>query len=280
MALKGVFMNKSVIGLIVLVSFITTSCATMVRIDSNVKDASVSINHEKIGQTPATTKLSDFVFNSYTVSVEKEGYLPYVGPIKKEVKIVPVLFCWVYLVPLLWSYGPKPSQYFELSPVGSTVSGAKPTQDNAAAKPTSTASAPTLSILEFKIDENSKLQGITGMDLALYMETYLSQEGKYSLSNRLALNEVISEKEIQNTDLFNSKFASKLGGFAETDNILVGQVKRIGEGYSVFVKMIDVRTNIQSMVFERGDLYVSSGGLNVFKNALKSISEEISRSRK
>jgi len=252
----------------------------MVRIDSNVKDAAVSINNEKVGRTPTTTRLSDYIFNSYTVSIEKDGYQPYTGPIEKEVKVLPVIFCWFYLFPLLWSYGPKTSQYFELSPLGSPAVEAKAVTVGQVASPASKASAPTLSILEFKIDANSKLLGITGMDLALYMETYLSQTGAFNLSNRLALSEVLSEKELQNTDLFNSSFSSRLGTFAETQNILVGQVKRIGEGYSIFVKVIDVRTNIQSMVFERGDLFTSSGGLNVLKNALKSIAEEISRTRK
>jgi hypothetical protein len=86
----------------------------MVSVNTNVPGAKVMVNGEVVGTSPASIKLTNAIWASQDVKIEKEGYTPYIGSMKKEIKVGPViggLFAWPVL---LWTYGPKPNQYFEL----------------------------------------------------------------------------------------------------------------------------------------------------------------------
>jgi PEGA domain./Curli production assembly/transport component CsgG. len=277
---------KRTAPLLCLTAALLSGCATIVKIDSNVEGAEVIFNGEHIGRTPVHKACSDFVFNSYDVIIEKEGYETYRGSLKKELKVFPLIISPVFsFVPLLWCYGPQPGQYFELQ-AASALASAAPARQASASAEAPRAPAPqaassgkvTLSVLEFKVDQGNEIPGLTGKDLALFMETYLSQESKYELSNRLYLDEVMSEKELQATDVFSTKFTSSLSSFKQAKKVLVGQVKKFGEGYNVFVRVIDLETNVQGPVHERGSIYIASEGLNAVKAALRALAQELTQS--
>lgn len=99
----------------VLTAVLFSSCSTMVRIDSNVEDATIRINGIKVGETPETVELSDFIGYTYDVQIEKKGYETYRGKLVKEVKVDTFVWGWFTgFWPWLWMYGPAPYQEFDL----------------------------------------------------------------------------------------------------------------------------------------------------------------------
>lgn len=273
----------------VLVAFSFASCSTTVRFRANAPDATLRIDGRYYGTVPTKVRLSNFLLNLYEVEVEAEGYEPYEGPLDKEFKLGPALFFWLYFVPLLWSYGPRDDQYFVLEPRSASparTAGAVPVPD-----PEAPAAAParpspdqgsrrdgrlSLAVLEFKIDPGAETAGLGGRDLALLMETYVSADERFELKDRLYLKELIEEKELQATDLFDPAFAGSLGSLRGPSRILIGQAKKMGDGLTIFVKVVDVESGTQSRVFERSDILVGSRGVNSLKDALREIAAEIS----
>ena len=102
-------------SLLIILLILLSSCSTLVRIDSNVDDATIRINGENMGKTPELVDLSDFVFSEYDIQIEKEGYDTYRGKLRKEFK-TGTFIGGFFLggITWLWAYGPKPYQEFEL----------------------------------------------------------------------------------------------------------------------------------------------------------------------
>ncbi len=91
-------------------------CSTLVRFESEPPGAKVYVDEEYIGDTPIEKQLSDFVGNKYRLRLEKEGHKTIRTEIDKEVKVLTLVLglftpTWI---PLLWCYGPKSFQRFEL----------------------------------------------------------------------------------------------------------------------------------------------------------------------
>jgi len=249
-----------------------TSCATTVNFQANAADAELSIDGEPQGRIPVRMEMSNLVFNPYEVELTAPGYLPYHGKVEKEVKALALVGgLFLYLVPWLWAYGPKANQYFELIAAGANTPGA--------AAPATVAAASngrlSLAVLEFKIENSVGTAGLTGRDLALFMETYISAYDRFELQDRLYLSEVMAEKELQATDLFDPAFAASLGSLKGPGAVLIGQVRKIGDGLSVFVKVVNVNSGTQSRVFERSDIFIGSRGVNSLKDALKEIAADL-----
>ena len=102
--------------LVVFVAIALTGCATMVRIDTNVHGAKVTLDGERPMESPAVANLSDFVFSNYPVTIEAPGYQTVRASLKKEVKVGALVGSLFVGLPLLWVWGPAPNQYFELAP--------------------------------------------------------------------------------------------------------------------------------------------------------------------
>jgi hypothetical protein len=106
-------MSKVVALFLVAIMFLT-SCATLVRIETNVPDATVKLDGQVIGKTPLETKLSDGIWEKYYVVIEKPGYSVLRSSLRREFKVgtfIGGLFIWPLL---LWTYGPEPYQNFEI----------------------------------------------------------------------------------------------------------------------------------------------------------------------
>ena len=100
---------------VILIVSLVTSCTTMVNIGSDPQGARVSINGLPVGTTPHTEELSDFVFNTYSVKLELDGYDTVAGELPKEFKAGPfVAGFFVGIWPWLWMVGPKPFYHFNL----------------------------------------------------------------------------------------------------------------------------------------------------------------------
>lgn len=89
-------------------------CATMSQIITTPEKAEIYINKEKVGVSPVSVKLSNFVGNSYYLEAKKDGYQTFEAKLAKEAKIGNIiggLFIW----PLwLWGWGPEGTYLFEL----------------------------------------------------------------------------------------------------------------------------------------------------------------------
>lgn len=247
------------------------SCSTAVVFRTNAPNAQLQINGSYKGSLPTSVTLSDAVWNSYTIHVTAPNYKDYYGKVKKEVKWGPILMSWFYLFPLIWCYGPQHEQFILMQEdrINEHPNG------NSNEKIVQERELGTLSIVEFQIDPRAKSDLYTGKDLALYMETFLSKNKKIELSNRINLDTVLSEKELLMTDLFDAGNFGSMKGFNGAKNVLIGQVKKIGDGITVFVKIVDLDTNIQSQIYVRGDIMVNSQGVKALTDALQSIADEI-----
>ncbi len=116
------FMNM---GIALATTLVIAGCSTLVTIQSEPSGAEIILNNQKVGKTPFAVKLSDFAFNSYDVTLKKEGYTDVHGRISKEAKagaIVGGFF--VSGISWLWCYGPQPYQTFYLSEKNSKVGAA------------------------------------------------------------------------------------------------------------------------------------------------------------
>ena len=106
---------KRLISVLVVVIFVFCSCATVVQIDSEPRGAKVTLDGRYLGETPVETQLSNAVWESYVVEIEKDGYRPVYAELRKEIKLGPGIAGFFFMWPLwLWAYGPESYQSFTL----------------------------------------------------------------------------------------------------------------------------------------------------------------------
>jgi hypothetical protein len=102
---------------IVLVLTILSGCVstTMVRIETNVEDAEVTVDGVPLGETPVVMQMSNGIWNDPVIAISADGYRDYYGVVSKELKAVN-LVCGLLLwwPSLLYVWGPKPYQLFVL----------------------------------------------------------------------------------------------------------------------------------------------------------------------
>jgi uncharacterized protein YceK len=92
-----------------------SGCATMVTIETNVPGASVRMNNQVIGTTPVSKEMTNAIWETQNVVIQKDGYKVIRAPLQKEIKAVPAVAGFFLLWPLwLWAYGPMPEQVFDL----------------------------------------------------------------------------------------------------------------------------------------------------------------------
>lgn len=115
-------MKTRIIGTALLVVFVGltfTGCVTSTNVRFNTDEAGalVFVDGEKIGTTPAQVKMSNAIWEDPDVTIKKEGFKDLHVGVRKEVKPVN-LVCGLLLwwPSLLWVYGPKENQVFELIP--------------------------------------------------------------------------------------------------------------------------------------------------------------------
>jgi hypothetical protein len=108
---------------ILLVLIFIGGCSTMMTVSAidtygrPINDAVVLVDGENIGQTPnASTRVSNFAANDYSIRVVAEGYQPRTTQARKELKtgsfVAGIFLFW----PWLWAYGPKAEQNIILTP--------------------------------------------------------------------------------------------------------------------------------------------------------------------
>jgi hypothetical protein len=108
---------KKLICLMLVFSIFCVGCSTAVRIVTDPPEAKVYLNQQTVGNTPINTDLTNLVWEDFNIRIEKPGYKTLSGKLQKEFKVgafIGGLFIWPLL---LWCYGPKDYQVFELEPV-------------------------------------------------------------------------------------------------------------------------------------------------------------------
>ena len=109
----------AVVWLSVFVLTLVTSCVTHTRVSFNtdVPGADVYVDGEYIGKTPATTRMSNAVWDDPDILIRKDGYKDIHTGTKKEIKAVNLIFGLFFWLPsLLWVQGPLSHQYYMLTP--------------------------------------------------------------------------------------------------------------------------------------------------------------------
>lgn len=104
-------------ALLLLAMFSSCVSSTRVNFNTDVDGASVYVDGEEIGTTPAQIKLSNAIWENPDVVIKKDGYKDLYTDLNKEVKGVN-LVCGLLLwwPSLLFVYGPKKSQHYMLTP--------------------------------------------------------------------------------------------------------------------------------------------------------------------
>ena len=122
---------KRIIGLMLIVTFLSGCVSTRVNINTNVPGARVTVDGELLGQTPINSaKISNKTGRGWVI-VEKEGYETYQGVLRKEIKagataavVIGYSFSFLLLPLFLLLYvqyveGPLKNQYIILEEVKS-----------------------------------------------------------------------------------------------------------------------------------------------------------------
>ena len=107
-----------VLAAVLAMATVLAGCATTtnVRFNTSEEGASVAIDGEKIGTTPVLYRMSNAIWEDAEIKITKPGFKDLYTGAKKEVKAVNVVGTLFLGLPILWVYGPKPNQYFELMP--------------------------------------------------------------------------------------------------------------------------------------------------------------------
>lgn len=113
-------MRKKIITtgtIIIIILLLFSSCVTSTNVwfETNIDGAEIYIDGERIGKTPIEYKLSNAIWEDPDVVIRKKGYKDLRVGLKKEVKAVNLICGIIFWWPsLLWCYGPKDKQYFEM----------------------------------------------------------------------------------------------------------------------------------------------------------------------
>lgn len=84
----------------------------------DIEGASVYIDGELAGTTPFRTKMSNSLWSDPDIVITKDGYKKIITTVKKDAVVSNVVIGAVFNpFALLWCYGPKSQQNFELEPL-------------------------------------------------------------------------------------------------------------------------------------------------------------------
>ena len=112
-------------GLLILgvACLVASGCASQVSVTSDPSGADITINGRHYGETPQTFYVRSSTFGSYSIHLEKEGYLPIDAALPKQVHVVRLIVDILLFPPavLLNTAGPKAppySHHYVLEPIG------------------------------------------------------------------------------------------------------------------------------------------------------------------
>jgi len=115
-------MNR--IALIIAMSFLifTAGCETTVRLTTEPAGLYVYHDGMKVGRSPVTFTADNFILEEHKVRFKKDGRTVNVVRLRKEIKWEPLIagicggmMCLFPGVLVLWSYGPRENQHFDMA---------------------------------------------------------------------------------------------------------------------------------------------------------------------
>jgi hypothetical protein len=220
----------------------------MVHINTKPEDAKVRINGQPFGMTPAQKSLSDFAFNQYDVTIEKEGYKPISATLEKEFKVGTFIggFFLAY-IPWFWMYGPKPYHYFELDEIHSSIKNEPVLTDqyNTNFVLTKTEGAvgvwtnnKNLKVIVSDFDSSYSLSD--GKTIAELFSVELVNRRVMTILDRSKIQSLLDEQKLQLTGITDEKKLIEIGKLLGANKIITGSILKMGENYFITVKGIDV----------------------------------------
>ncbi|HMW33424.1 MAG TPA: CsgG/HfaB family protein [bacterium] len=100
---------------------------------------------------------------------------------------------------------------------------------------------PTAAVLDFKI-----ISGLTPQEAAALTSKFrnsFSNTGKYTVLERGEMDKILKEQDFKMSDVCNSsECAVEIGQLLAAEKMVTGDIGKIGETYSVTIKLLDVTT--------------------------------------
>ncbi len=109
-----------------------TSCASTTMIQTNVDEAELFLNGERVGKTPYKHRDMKIVGSTTEVRLEKEGYETFQTSFSRDEKadIGAIIAGVFFLFPFLWTMKYKPVHNYELEATNDVVKPETQTQTN------------------------------------------------------------------------------------------------------------------------------------------------------
>lgn len=240
---------KKVVLLLVLASavLIGSGCRSMVYFRSNPPGAKLHINGIPRGETPCTLQLKWHTFKTFDVTLEKEGYRPYVARLQGEPKwlfIIIDILCW----PLIFvnGYGPKQAYQFELAPLGATPGPSEKPPGPAVAKAgevlvyEDVGKKPRMACLEFRRGTVDAAHFITAVQ-EMFCTGFVESK-RFSIIEREQIEKILKEKQFAQTGDVDAETARRLGKVLGVQYLLIGSMSKLGETFEIDARLVDVDT--------------------------------------
>ena len=243
-------MKKAVLMLVLLsAGALAGGCRSMVYFRSNPEGAQLHINGIPRGETPCTIELKWHTFKTFDVTLEKEGYRPYVARLQGEPKwtfIIIDILCW----PLVFinGFGPKQAYQFNLTPLGETPAlgpsekppGPAPVEAGEVRVYEGVADRPRMACLELK-PGNEEAGSYTTTLQEMFCTGFVESK-RFAIIEREQIEKIFREKQFAQTGEVDAETARKLGKVLGVGYLLIGSVSRLGETFEIDARLVDVAT--------------------------------------
>ena len=240
-------MKNTVLVLALLtVAALGSGCRSMVYFRSNPEGAKLHINGVPRGTTPCTVELKWHTFKTFDITLEKEGYRPYVARLQGEPKwvfIIIDILCW----PLVFinGFGPRDAYNFSMEPLGASGT-AKPGEKPVPAQPgeivvyENIEQKPRMACLEFRKGTDDAGAYITTVQ-EMFCTGFVESK-RFSIIEREQIEKILKEKQFAQTGDVDAETARELGKILGVDYLLIGSMSKLGETFELDARLVEVDT--------------------------------------
>ena len=97
-------------------------------------------------------------------------------------------------------------------------------------------------VVVFDFNVNSGMTNETAITLTNKFRSEIAKTKKYTMVERSAMEQVMSEQRFSVSDLADQEKAIELGKLLSASKVVVGDIDKIGQTYSIFLRLIDTQT--------------------------------------
>lgn len=97
-----------------------------------------------------------------------------------------------------------------------------------------------LAVFDFNV--TSGMTDETAITLTNRFRNEMAKAPQYTMVERSAIEQVLQEQRFSVSDIANPETAIQLGDLLSADKIIVGDIGKVGQTYSIFVRLIDAQS--------------------------------------